>query len=220
MAAAIRTRSACRRQVVARSGPGIDHIRRRSNDEKTVDFGRGRCRVVVLASARDARSCTRGAQSDGESVSSNTRGPPPGGMQAACTSAGCGPAPHIGGMRVGGMRAGSHIGRMHAGPRIGGGMRHGGFAMRHGGHRPGGLAFRHGPNFGPGKHFRHHPGFAFNHGKHFRHHRRFYALPYVAYPYYAYSYSGGGCYWLKERAIVTGSSYWWRRYDECRYDWD
>ncbi len=128
--------------------------------------------------------------------------------------------PHIGGMRVGGMRAGSHIGRMHAGPHIGGGMRHGGFAMRHGGHRPGGLAFRHGPNFGPGKHFRHHPGFAFNHGKHFRHHRRFYALPYVAYPYYAYSYSGGGCYWLKERAIVTGSSYWWRRYDACRYDWD
>ena len=50
------------------------------------------------------------------------------------------------------------------------------------------------------------------------HHRRFrgyafYGLPYV----YAYSaYDGYGCSYLRRRAISTGSSYWWRRYEECR----
>ena len=27
---------------------------------------------------------------------------------------------------------------------------------------------------------------------------------------------GGGCYWLKRRALDTGSRYWWHRYHECR----
>lgn len=27
---------------------------------------------------------------------------------------------------------------------------------------------------------------------------------------------GGGCYWLKRRALDTGSRYWWHRYNECR----
>ena len=26
----------------------------------------------------------------------------------------------------------------------------------------------------------------------------------------------GGCYWLKRRALNTGSRYWWHRYQECR----
>jgi hypothetical protein len=26
---------------------------------------------------------------------------------------------------------------------------------------------------------------------------------------------GGGCYWMKQRAINTGSPYWWNRYNEC-----
>src|SRR5262245_47227899 len=30
--------------------------------------------------------------------------------------------------------------------------------------------------------------------------------------YYAY---GGGCAWLRYRALVTGSPYWWRRYRWC-----
>ena len=34
--------------------------------------------------------------------------------------------------------------------------------------------------------------------------------------YGAYAY-GDGCYWLKKRAIRTGSSYWWNRYHNCRY---
>jgi hypothetical protein len=32
-------------------------------------------------------------------------------------------------------------------------------------------------------------------------------------------YYGGGCAWLRHRAAVTGSSYWWRRYRACRGGW-
>lgn len=28
--------------------------------------------------------------------------------------------------------------------------------------------------------------------------------------------TGGGCGWLRQRAVRTGSPYWWRRYDLCR----
>jgi len=34
-----------------------------------------------------------------------------------------------------------------------------------------------------------------------------------------YGYGYGRCYWLKERAIDTGSRYWWRRYWRCRNGW-
>ena len=27
---------------------------------------------------------------------------------------------------------------------------------------------------------------------------------------------GGGCEWLRQRALVRGSPYWWRRYRVCR----
>jgi hypothetical protein len=33
------------------------------------------------------------------------------------------------------------------------------------------------------------------------------------YGYYAY---GGGCAWLRYRALITGSPYWWQRYRWCR----
>jgi hypothetical protein len=33
-------------------------------------------------------------------------------------------------------------------------------------------------------------------------------------PYYYGDY--GDCGWLRRRAIETGSSYWWRRYRDCR----
>jgi hypothetical protein len=32
-------------------------------------------------------------------------------------------------------------------------------------------------------------------------------------------YHGGGCYWLKVRAMDTGSGYWWSRYRACRHGW-
>src|SRR5262245_47734733 len=47
---------------------------------------------------------------------------------------------------------------------------------------------------------------------HFGHFRRGFV---IGAPVYAYSY-GGGCGWLRHRAIVTGSPYWWHRYRVCR----
>lgn len=64
----------------------------------------------------------------------------------------------------------------------------------------------------------------FRHGGMRRHHfgghhgfRRHHWRPRV-YFYNGYS-GGGGCYWLKRRAMYTGSGYWWRRYNACRYGW-
>ena len=56
---------------------------------------------------------------------------------------------------------------------------------------------------------------------HHRHHRHFrgrtfvYGYPYVD-SYYGYSDS---CYWLRRRALATGSSYWWNRYYDCINDY-
>ena len=62
------------------------------------------------------------------------------------------------------------------------------------------------PHFSSVQHFSH------SHHHHFRfhHHRRFVVVG--AYPY-AY---GDGCYWLRRRALYTGSPYWWHRYYACR----
>jgi hypothetical protein len=39
-------------------------------------------------------------------------------------------------------------------------------------------------------------------------------------PVYIHRYHyRGGCRWLRHRALVTGSSYWWHRYRACRYGW-
>ena len=40
-------------------------------------------------------------------------------------------------------------------------------------------------------------------------------IPLVGYGTYRY-YRGDGCYWLKQKAMITGSHYWWRRYWACR----
>jgi hypothetical protein len=50
--------------------------------------------------------------------------------------------------------------------------------------------------------------FAFPHHHRF-HRRRFFVGD------YAYGY-GDDCYWLRRRALYTGSPYWWRRYYACR----
>lgn len=113
----------------------------------------------------------------------------------------------------------------------GGGQRFGGFkgGPRVGGFNRGpGRSFyrdRGGPRFyGGGGGYRKFKGHAgrHHHHHHHKHHRRFrgfahYGLPYV----YAYSsYDDYSCAWLRRRAIYTGSSYWWRRYEECRYGYD
>jgi hypothetical protein len=106
-------------------------------------------------------------------------------------------------------RHGHHGGGHHAR----GGHHFGGHhAFRGRGHRFHG--FRHGSrHFG---HYRHHRHFRF--GRHYSHHHRygFYGLPFVYGGFYGY---GNSCYWLKRRAIRTGSHYWWRRYRACRYGW-
>lgn len=62
--------------------------------------------------------------------------------------------------------------------------------------------------------------FAFNgkhhdHGHGHHHRRNFVAFGGPFYDdYYDYGY-GGGCGWLYQTAINTGSSYWWRRYELC-----
>ena len=63
----------------------------------------------------------------------------------------------------------------------------------------------------------------FRHGGMRRHHfgghhgfRRHHWRPRV---HFYSGYPGGGCYALKRRAMYTGSSYWWRRYNACRYGW-
>jgi len=95
----------------------------------------------------------------------------------------------------------------------GGGGPVGGFAMG-GGHMGGGWGVHHGGDFGPrfAAHEFHH-GFDHNNFRHF-HNRRFFvgnAFFFGGYPYYGY----GNCYWLKRRAIITGSPYWWSRYEDC-----
>jgi hypothetical protein len=57
-----------------------------------------------------------------------------------------------------------------------------------------------------------------DHNRNHHHHNRFI----TGYPfwygggYYAYN-SYGNCAWLRRQAVVTGSPYWWRRYQECLY---
>ncbi len=51
-----------------------------------------------------------------------------------------------------------------------------------------------------------------------RHHRRFvYGIPLAAYGYYEYA---DNCYYLRRRALETGSSYWWHRYYDCINGYD
>ena len=88
--------------------------------------------------------------------------------------------------------------------------------------RRGGGGWGGGVRAGGGAHaFHSHSGarhaFRFHHGHrhaHRFHHRRFLvAVPFAAYGYYAYD----GCEWLRRKALYTGSSYWWNRYNACLY---
>jgi hypothetical protein len=50
-------------------------------------------------------------------------------------------------------------------------------------------------------------------------HRRFHRHIFIGAPfvYGGYYYGYGDCYWLRRRAIATGSPYWWNRYNACLY---
>jgi hypothetical protein len=57
-------------------------------------------------------------------------------------------------------------------------------------------------------------------GRRIRRYGRRYAWgPGISFWFYD-GYYYGDCEWLRRRAVVTGSRYWWRRYRQCRYyDW-
>jgi hypothetical protein len=105
----------------------------------------------------------------------------------------------------GGGGGGGHGGGFAMG---GGHMGGGGLGVHNGGHEFVGRGF--GPRFAA--HEFHH-GFNRDNFRHF-HNRRFFvstAFLFGGYPYYGY----GDCYWLKRKAIITGSPYWWSRYEDC-----
>src|SRR5262245_6787594 len=66
---------------------------------------------------------------------------------------------------------------------------------------------RRGGHHGHHHHFGHH-GFGHHHHR-FHHHRHIFVAPLYG---YTYSYD---CYWLRRRALYTGSPYWWNRYYAC-----
>ena len=96
-------------------------------------------------------------------------------------------------------QGGGHGG--HAGIS-GGGMRHGGVGISGGAIRHGGIGIR----SGGGRHFNGRHNVRRHHGSRIR----------IA-PVYGYRSYNDGCYWLKRKALNTGSRYWWRRYNECRW---
>ncbi len=78
--------------------------------------------------------------------------------------------------------------------------------------------FGHGPRFhGPRFHGPRFHGPRWGHRGHFRH--RYWRPGFYWGPTIGIYGGYRGCYWLKRRAIVTGSSYWWRRYNACRSGW-
>lgn len=81
----------------------------------------------------------------------------------------------------------------------------------------GGRRHAHGHRHFRGRHF---GGRRFFHGgRHFGHrkfHRRHFGF---RRHYGGHIWVGRSCRWLRIRAIVTGSPYWWRRYHRCRYRW-
>jgi len=124
---------------------------------------------------------------------------------------GCGGAAHAGGGYGGGAHA---AGVAHAGAWGGGHMGGG----RGGPHTTGpvGPSVSHTWREGHLDHGR------FDHGHHFDHehdhfHNRFVRNRFFFaggwWPYY-YDY-GYNCWWLRRKAVITGSPYWWRRYNYC-----
>lgn len=96
-------------------------------------------------------------------------------------------------------------GGRHFGGHRGGGRHFGGGGRRHWGGRHG------------GRHWGHHRG---GHRYWRRGHRRYYGGIYFGAPYLyygGYGYGYGNCRWLYRKAVRTGSRYWWRRYNRCRY---
>ena len=82
-------------------------------------------------------------------------------------------------------------------------------AKSHGGNSYGGKSYSHVGHVG-------HVGHPFVNKARFVHDRRFrrhhHNRIFVAYSDYGYA---NDCYWLRRKALYTGSSYWWNRYYAC-----
>jgi hypothetical protein len=108
----------------------------------------------------------------------------------------------------------------HGGGHWGGG--HGGGHFAHGGgrgHGHGGRAYAHNWHHGGGGH---HARGHKNYYAHNYNYRRYYRYGrYRNYGWYggayAYGYGYGNCAWLRRQALITGSPYWWQRYNACAY---
>jgi hypothetical protein len=122
----------------------------------------------------------------------------------ALTGLGTAPALPNGVIQV---RHGGHIGGVH----MGGGHFRGGGVRFHGLHA-GGVHIR--PHGFRGRHFYGGPAFAYAPYRRHRFYGGYYPYVYGG-AYYGGGNYGGGCYWLKVRAIETGSPYWWERYEDC-----
>jgi len=131
----------------------------------------------------------------------------------------------------------------HGGGKSGGGGRGGGGrgggksfgghnkAFSGGGHRGGSYAYRGGKSQGYKGHGYKGRSYAYRDGKghkgknysHYNkgHYNRYRYGRYRNYGWYggayAYNYGYGGCAWLRQQALITGSAYWWNRYYSCIY---
>ena len=123
----------------------------------------------------------------------------------------------------------------HGGPRFNGGTGFMGKPSFHGPAPGGSSSFVRRPNFAPNGSWKYGnkypPKFAyppkfgggnFDYGRHHKHrHHRFVRGFYWGPDYYSYDdgygYGYDDCAWLKEKALYTGSLYWWKRYRYCEY---
>jgi len=130
---------------------------------------------------------------------------------------------HFGGMgggHFGGMGSG-HVGGM-GGPRFATGGWHGGRVGGpgwHGGSHPyawnGGRNVWHGNNW-HGNYGHDHDRFVHNNHFHDHFHNGVFIAGFGWWPgYYGYGNGYGGCGWLYQQAVYTGSPYWWSRYNYC-----
>ena len=118
--------------------------------------------------------------------------------------------------------------RLEDAPRRLPGGGHGGGKAMSGGHRGGSHAYRGGRGSShayKGRSYAHHDGGKHHKGKNYSHynkgHYRYgrYYRNYRNYGWYGagLAYGYGGCAWLRQQALITGSPYWWQRYNSCIY---
>ena len=143
---------------------------------------------------------------------------------------GAGNAGHMSGGNAGHISGGGDGGHNgHSMSAMGHSGHNGGDHMGHHGHHGPSLAWKGGDWDNRGHHGHHGPSVAWkdddwdhhghdhdhDHFDHHHHHHNFFADD--IFFLYGAGYGYGDCYWLRRQAIITGSPYWWQRYQECLY---